>query len=114
MIRAMSPELFIIDEIATHQDVEALLDGMKAGVSLVCTAHGTSYEDVCARLFFHSLIEHELFDYCVTLDPLQRGAVTTKFLPKRVRSANAPLADYYRVFLYQCFRISKSRKIKTA
>ena len=56
MIRAMSPELVIIDEIATHQDVDALLDGMKAGVSFVCTAHGTSYEDVCARLFFHPLI----------------------------------------------------------
>ncbi len=86
MIRAMSPELVIIDEIATHQDVEALLDGMKVGVSFVCTAHGTSYEDVCARLFFHPLIEHELFDYCVTLDPVQRGAVTTKILPKRERS----------------------------
>lgn len=82
MIRAMSPELFIIDEIATHQDVEALLDGMKAGVSHVCTAHGTSYEDVCARLFFHSLIEHELFDYCVTLDPLEREVVKTNVLSK--------------------------------
>ncbi|GEM04419.1 stage III sporulation protein AA [Halolactibacillus miurensis] len=83
IIRAMSPELIVIDEIATHQDVEALLDGMKAGVSLICTVHGTSYDDVCSRLFFHQIIKHHLFDYCVTLDPARRGIVSIKSIVKR-------------------------------
>lgn len=78
LIRAMSPEVIFIDEIATHQDVEALLDSLKAGVSVICTVHGSSYEDVKTRLFFRKIIEYQLFDAYIILDAINKGTVNFK------------------------------------
>lgn len=66
-IRAMSPDIIIVDEIGREADVEALLEGMNAGVSFMATAHGRTLEDVCRRPSFMSLMDERLFERYIVL-----------------------------------------------
>ena len=51
MIRSMSPEVMIADEIGRMEDAEALLEAVHAGVSVIVSAHGSSYADIDNILF---------------------------------------------------------------
>lgn len=73
MIRSMSPDIIIVDEIATNQDVTALLDGMKSGISLICTAHASSYQELASRMFFKVLLSEQLFDRVIVLSSQKKG-----------------------------------------
>lgn len=49
MIRSMSPEVIIVDEIGKSEDVQALLEAIHAGVTIIVSAHGYSLEDLSKR-----------------------------------------------------------------
>lgn len=66
MIRSMSPEIILVDEIGKDADVQALLDVFHAGATIVCTAHGSSISDVKKRnslrvLFQENIIKRFVF-----------------------------------------------------
>lgn len=46
LIRAMSPDVIITDEIGKEEDVKAIEEALCAGVKTITTIHGNSYEDV--------------------------------------------------------------------
>ncbi|QHI73699.1 hypothetical protein Ami3637_16115 [Aminipila terrae] len=46
LIRAMSPNIIATDEIGKSADIYAIETAMCAGVNLITTIHGNSYEDV--------------------------------------------------------------------
>lgn len=46
LIRAMSPDLIATDEIGKREDCHAIEAAVCAGISLLTTIHGSSYEDV--------------------------------------------------------------------
>ncbi|HVI43113.1 MAG TPA: stage III sporulation protein AA [Anaerovoracaceae bacterium] len=46
LIRAMSPDLIATDEIGKKEDCHAIETAVCAGISLLTTIHGSSYEDV--------------------------------------------------------------------
>ena len=46
LIRAMSPDVVIVDEIGSAEDTEAVEKASVAGVAMVAAMHGRSYEDV--------------------------------------------------------------------
>ena len=46
LIRSMSPDVIITDEIGRHEDVGAIEAALCAGVKTVTTIHGSSFEDV--------------------------------------------------------------------
>src|SRR5699024_3019388 len=46
MIRSMSPEVLVVDEIGSYDDVQALLEAINAGVTIFCTIHGRSLEEL--------------------------------------------------------------------
>jgi len=46
LIRAMSPDVVIADEIGCSEDADAVERASVAGVGLIATMHGRSYEDV--------------------------------------------------------------------
>ncbi|MCY7674576.1 stage III sporulation protein AA [Bacillus safensis] len=68
MIRSMSPELMIVDEIGKSEDVEALLEAIHAGVNIIVSAHGYSLEDVYKRPSFKPLWELRVFERYVELN----------------------------------------------
>ena len=68
MIRSMSPEVMIVDEIGKSEDVHALLEAIHAGVNIIVSAHGYSLEDVYKRPSFKPLWELRVFERYVELN----------------------------------------------
>ncbi|RFA37141.1 stage III sporulation protein AA [Virgibacillus dokdonensis] len=74
MIRSMSPEVLIVDEIGGKKDVEALLEALHAGVVVICSVHGYSLEELKRRPGVQALLEKGIFNRFVLLhqkSPLQ-------------------------------------------
>ena len=46
MIRSMSPDVLIVDEIGRPEDAEAVIEALHAGISVIATAHGSSIQDM--------------------------------------------------------------------
>ncbi len=75
MIRSMSPEVLIVDEIGTKKDVEALQEALHAGVRIICTVHGESLKDIQTRSTFKMLWEEQVFDRFICLERTKKPGV---------------------------------------
>ncbi|AVM24575.1 stage III sporulation protein AA [Bacillus pumilus] len=68
MIRSMSPDVMIVDEIGKSEDVQALLEAIHAGVTIIVSAHGYSLEDVYKRPSLKPLWKLRVFERYVELN----------------------------------------------
>jgi len=75
MIRSMSPDVLIIDEIGRQEDSQAILEARNAGVQIIATAHGSSLNDMTKRPSVSSLIQQEIFQRYIILS--KKGGVGT-------------------------------------
>ncbi|MEK8132752.1 stage III sporulation protein AA [Paenibacillus filicis] len=75
MIRSMSPEVLIADEIGRAEDAAALHEALHAGISVIATAHGRDVEDVRRRPILKDLIEEGVFERYVVLSPAPQESV---------------------------------------
>ncbi|WP_077616707.1 stage III sporulation protein AA [Caenibacillus caldisaponilyticus] len=71
MIRSMSPDVLVVDEIGRPEDAEALIEALNAGVTVLASAHGFSYEQLLKRPSLRPLIRHRLFERFVLLSRRQ-------------------------------------------
>ena len=46
MIRSMSPDVLVVDEIGRKEDAEAIMEAVNAGIKLIMTTHGNSLAEV--------------------------------------------------------------------
>lgn len=60
LIRSMSPDVIVTDEIGKKEDIKAIQSALCAGVSLITTIHGSSYEDLL-NSEIKELIEKNVF-----------------------------------------------------
>lgn len=67
MVRAISPEVLVTDEIGHHQDAEALSDAVRCGVTIVASAHGESLEALLNRPILARMLNEGLFKMLVQL-----------------------------------------------
>ncbi|MCO7176586.1 stage III sporulation protein AA [Sporolactobacillus kofuensis] len=67
MIRSMSPEVMVVDEIGGKDDTAALFEALNAGVTVMATAHGFTFEQLSHRPSIKPLIDAQLFDRYVIL-----------------------------------------------
>ena len=67
MIRSMSPDLVVVDEIGRQEDSEAIWEALHAGVGVLCSAHGISLEDIAKRPTISRLIKERVFKRYVIL-----------------------------------------------
>ena len=67
MIRSMSPEVLVVDEIGRLEDASAVLEARNAGVSVIATAHGSSVKEIVKRPSISSLIQQSIFTRYVIL-----------------------------------------------
>ncbi|GAB4073485.1 stage III sporulation protein AA [Barrientosiimonas marina] len=72
MIRSMSPDVLIVDEIGRDSDVQALMEAMNAGVIVICTIHGNSLEALQKRPSLQPLFRQNVFERYVILDRHKR------------------------------------------
>ncbi|WP_100398388.1 stage III sporulation protein AA [Bacillus sp. FJAT-44742] len=62
MIRSMSPEVLVVDEIGRKEDAEAIFEAIHAGVTVFATAHGRSKEEVLKRPMITQLVSEGIFE----------------------------------------------------
>lgn len=71
LIRAMSPNIVAVDELGHPQDVEAVLDALRTGVSVLSTAHASSLEEALQRPFLKELFAYGVFERVLVLSRKQ-------------------------------------------
>ncbi|QHT60432.1 stage III sporulation protein AA [Paenibacillus lycopersici] len=67
MLRSLSPDIMIVDEIGREEDAAAILDASHAGVAVIATAHALDLEDARARPVIGRLLDAGAFRLCAQL-----------------------------------------------
>lgn len=67
MIRSMSPDVLIVDEIGRAEDSDAVLEAVNAGVCIWTTVHGRKWKDVAQRPTLRPIIEQAVFERFIEL-----------------------------------------------
>lgn len=68
MIRSMSPEIMIADEIGKIEDANAVKEAANAGVKLITSVHASSMDELKRRPVLDSLIEDHVFERFILLE----------------------------------------------
>lgn len=77
VLRSMSPNVIVTDEIGTEKDIKALYTALNGGVGLITTVHGDSVEDIRNRKELNNLLDGELFKKVILLSA-KRGPGTVE------------------------------------
>jgi stage III sporulation protein AA len=67
MIRSMSPDVIITDEIGNEGDKEAVLGVLNAGVKIITSAHGYNISELKSRREVLKLMEEKVFERYIVL-----------------------------------------------
>ncbi len=73
LLRSMSPEVLVVDEIGRPEDAEAIREASHAGVSVVATAHAYDLQDARGRPVLRRLLEEGAFRHVVELKRTEQG-----------------------------------------
>ncbi len=76
LLRTMSPQLIITDEIATEEDSKALIHCFGTGVAVVASTHGESADEVMRREFIKPLLGGMGFKQIIVLTKDGKGLNT--------------------------------------
>jgi stage III sporulation protein AA len=71
MIRSMSPDVLIVDEIGRKEDAEAILEAVHAGIKLMMTIHGNSLDDIKKRPSLREILDQDIFQRFIVLSRKQ-------------------------------------------
>jgi stage III sporulation protein AA len=73
MIRSMSPDVIIVDEIGRSEDAEALAEALHAGVRVIATAHGSNVAEMASRPALSQLFNPPFFQIYTVLNRTEKG-----------------------------------------
>jgi len=79
MLRSLSPQVIITDEIGREEDIRALEDAVHVGVSVIASAHGSTLEEICRRPVLGLMLENNYFERLVFLSN-SRGPGTLEMI----------------------------------
>ncbi len=77
IIRSMSPQIIVADEIGSKEDVEAINYAICCGIKGIFTAHGNSLEDLNLNPAISELINKQIFEKLIFLDINQKGKINS-------------------------------------
>lgn len=72
LVRTMSPQVIVLDELGGEEEAQALLSAVSSGVGILASAHADSFADLKRRPVFSMLYERRAFDFYVFLAPMGR------------------------------------------
>jgi stage III sporulation protein AA len=78
MIRSMSPEVLVVDEIGRLEDTDAILEAVNAGIKLIMTTHGDSFEEIQKRPSLQNILKLEIFQRYIELSRRNGPGTITK------------------------------------
>ncbi|WP_025703204.1 stage III sporulation protein AA, partial [Paenibacillus forsythiae] len=84
MIRSLSPDVLIADEIGRPEDAEAVTEALHAGISVLAAAHGREVSELALRPGLGRLIELGMFERYVILRR-SAGELSFRVLDSRKR-----------------------------
>ncbi|KXS45950.1 stage III sporulation protein AA [Candidatus Frackibacter sp. WG13] len=67
LIRSMSPEVIITDEIGSQKDVQAIKEAINAGVKIITSVHGQDLNEIKERPNLKELLKHTFFKRFIIL-----------------------------------------------
>lgn len=67
MIRSMSPDVLVVDEIGRKEDCDAIMEAANAGIKLFMTTHGNSLEEISKRPTLKPILEIGIFKRFIEL-----------------------------------------------
>ena len=77
LLRAMAPDVLVVDELAKAEELEAVRDAAGGGVAVIASAHGDGIDQVLRRPAFAACNDFPVFTRCVLLGRAQGvGSVT--------------------------------------
>jgi len=65
MLRSMSPQVLICDEIGRREDMEAVFEAINAGVKVIATAHAGSRTEALSRPVLGEILKQNCFERLV-------------------------------------------------
>lgn len=81
LVRSMSPDLIVADEIGTKEDIEAIKYAVTSGVKGIFTAHANNIEDIKKSPILKELLDLNLIDKIIILDKTNRENIETSCSP---------------------------------
>lgn len=67
MIRSMSPDVLVADEIGRAEDGQAIAEAINSGITLIATAHGSNYAEAVRRPIMRAMAESGAFERFIEL-----------------------------------------------
>ncbi len=75
LIRTMSPDILVMDEITSDNDINSAIYASNCGVSVFATAHAYDARDFYKRQLYRKLYENNLFEQAVFINMLDNKRV---------------------------------------
>lgn len=82
LIRSMSPDVIVVDEIGREEDARAIHEALHAGIRIIATAHGGSLDDVKIRPNMKGLLTEGIFSRYVILHRIYRQGTVAEVLDR--------------------------------
>lgn len=73
LLRSLSPEVLVTDELSDTLDAQAALEAIRSGVSMLATVHGRDLDSVCGRNTLYPLVRDRAFERYAVLDVHEVG-----------------------------------------
>lgn len=74
MIRSMSPDVIVVDEIGREEDAASIHEAILSGIRVVATAHGKGWQDAAAKPVLRDLFAARAFSRIIVLNRDRRTA----------------------------------------
>lgn len=79
LIRSMSPEIIVADEIGKDEDIDAINYAVCSGIKGIFTAHGSNLKDLKLNPSISKIIDKHIFDRIIFLNKNIKGKVETVY-----------------------------------
>ncbi len=75
LVRSMSPQVIVADEIGNINDIDAINYALCSGVKGIFTAHGNNIDTLRLNPIFKKIIELNLFEKIIFLNAKEKGKI---------------------------------------
>lgn len=79
LVRSMTPQVLVTDELAGAADAQAIEEAMACGVAVIASAHGGSLNELAARPAMAALMSRRCFRWYVVLHPAGEGRIAAVY-----------------------------------
>ncbi|RLQ98267.1 stage III sporulation protein AA [Falsibacillus albus] len=86
LIRSMSPDVLIVDEIGREEDSIAIMEAVNAGITLIMTTHGSSLEEIKKRPTLKPILDAQIFNRFIELSRGKGPGTITRILDENGKS----------------------------